>query len=269
MPMDTENQKQELIKFELVQGVAKITLSRPEVLNSFSAAMAHELLFALEKVKKDKTIRSVLLTGEGRAFCAGQDLSEVTPSEGEKPKLKAIVEKHYNPIIKAIRHTEKPFVCAVNGIAAGAGANLALACDIVLASKEATFIQSFCKVGLIPDSGGTFFLPRLIGLGKAAGLMMLGDKVTADEAYDLGLVYKVTDANSLNEVSFAIARHLAQQPTLGLGLIKRALNKSLGNDLDSQLEMEAELQGIAGNSEDYTEGVTAFIEKRKPAFVGK
>jgi len=267
--MNDNSPRQELITFELVQGVAKITLRRPEVLNSFNAAMAQELLLALAKVGKDKAIRSVLLTGEGRAFCAGQDLAEVTPAENEKIDLKSIVEKHYNPIIKAIRHTEKPFVCAVNGIAAGAGANLALACDIVLASKEATFIQSFCKVGLIPDSGGTFFLPRLVGLGRAAGLMMLGDKVTADQALEFGMIYKVTDANSLQEMSFAIARHLAKQPTLGIGLTKRALNKSLGSDLDSQLAMEADLQGTAGNSEDYTEGVTAFIEKRKPNFTGK
>ena len=258
------------ILFDVEAGVARITLNRPDVLNSFDGPMADALQTALRNAAADEGVRAVLLTGAGRAFCAGQDLAAVLPKEGAPPvDLGEVVERQYNPIVRAIRTIEKPFVCAVNGVAAGAGANLALACDIVVASEKASFIQSFSKIGLIPDSGGTFFLPRLIGLPRATALMMLADKVRAADAEAMGMIYRVLPPETLIAEAFKLAAHLATQPTFGLGLIKRAIHQAFTNDLDAHLDLERELQHLAGQSEDYAEGVNAFLEKRPAVFIGK
>ena len=254
---------------EIDGSVARLTLNRPDVLNSFNRGMAVELREAIDSAASDAKIRALLLTGAGRAFCAGQDLSEATPSEGKAMDLGEIVRNSYNPVIRAIRKIEKPVVCAVNGVAAGAGANLALACDIVLASSEASFIQSFSKVGLIPDSGGTFFLPRLIGLARASALIMLGEKIPAARALEFGMIYKVCEPGELMSQSLEVARALATMPTRALGLTKRGFNQSFGNGLDAQLDAEESLQGEAGNTADFREGVSAFLEKRKPNFRGE
>lgn len=254
---------------EQVGGVMKITLNRPDVLNSFTLAMSKELREALETARADKSVRAILLTGAGRGFCAGQDLSDVPqPVEG-KLDLGATVRQTYNPLIDLIRKTEKPIVCAVNGVAAGAGANLAIACDIVIASEGASFIQSFSKIGLVPDSGGTFFLPRSIGWPMATALMMLGDKITAKHAAEMGMIYKVVPASTLESESLNLAEHLAAMPTKGLGLTKRALNASKANNLEQQLEFEEQMQAEAGRTSDFEEGVAAFREKRKPVFRGE
>ncbi len=250
-------------------GVATITLNRPDVLNSFNSEMASALQAALTGVAGDDSVRAVLLTGAGRAFCAGQDLAEAMPKEGVLPDLGDFVRTTWNPIVLAIRTLEKPVVCAVNGTAAGAGANLAFACDIIFASNAASFIQSFAKIGVIPDSGGTFILPRLVGLQRATALTMLCEKVSAEQAHEWGLVYKVCDPLELMLAARTTALHLATQPTRALGLIKRGFNRSLGVDLAAQLEYEEELQREAGKSADYAEGVKAFLEKRKPTFTGR
>jgi 2-(1,2-epoxy-1,2-dihydrophenyl)acetyl-CoA isomerase len=250
-------------------GVATVTLNRPDVLNSFRRSMAGEMLAAFERIRDDATIRAVVLTGAGRAFCAGQDLAEAVPKDGEMPDLGDFVRDGYNPIVRAIRKLEKPVLCAVNGVAAGAGANLAFVCDIVFAASSATFIQSFAKIGVIPDTGGTFILPRLVGLHRATVMTMLAEKMTAQQARDWGLVYMVTESEALMETALGMARHLATQPTHGLGLIKRGFNASLGIDLDDQLDYEEELQREAGKTADYAEGVRAFLEKRKPVFTGQ
>ena len=250
-------------------GVATVTLNRPEVLNSFTRAMARDLCDALSQAASDDTIRAVVLTGAGRAFCAGQDLAEAAPRDREMPDLGDIVRDSYNPVIRAIRKLEKPVVCAVNGVAAGAGANLAFACDIVFASSTATFVQSFARIGVIPDSGGTFILPRIVGLHRATVMTMLAEKMSAEQARDWGLVYMVVDPGALLETATGTARQLATQPTRALGLIKRGFNNSLGIDIDAQLDFEEELQREAGKTSDYAEGVHAFLEKRKPVFTGR
>jgi 2-(1,2-epoxy-1,2-dihydrophenyl)acetyl-CoA isomerase len=255
------------LNFTIEKSVGRITLNRPDVLNSFNREMATGLQKALDECAGDSGVRAVYLTGEGKAFSAGQDLAEVTSAE--KTEIRKIVSEYYNPIIRKIRNLEKPVVCGVNGVAAGAGANIAFACDIVFASASATFIQAFAKIGLIPDSGGTFFLPRLIGLQRATALMMLGQRVSADDAKQMGLIYEVCDEEKLQEEAFACAALLASMPTKGLGLTKRALNLSLFNNLDDQLEVEEQLQAAAGASSDYAEGVAAFLEKRKPVFKGE
>ncbi len=255
------------ILFEQQDAIARITLNRPDVLNSFNRDMALLLQKHLEQIRDQADIRVVYLTGAGKAFCAGQDLQEVA---GEKPpSFTAILAEHYNPIIKGIREIEKPFIAAVNGVAAGAGANLALACDIVVASNKAAFIQAFSKIGLIPDSGGTYLLPRLIGLQKAAALMMLGEKVNAEQAVEMGMIYQTLPDDQFADTAWKIAERLAALPPIGLGLTKRALNYALANDLDHQLEIETELQATAGMTEDYKEGMSAFLEKRTPNFKGK
>ena len=258
------------VLLESDQGVATITLNRPDVLNSFNMPMAAELQHALRITAEEESVRAVLLTGAGRAFCAGQDLTEAAPSGGSPaPDIAEIVRRTYNPTVRAIRALEKPVVCAVNGVAAGAGANLALACDVVLAADNASFVQAFSKIGLIPDTGGTFFLPRLVGLARATALAFLGEKLSAADAQAIGMIYRVVDAARLLDEARALARRLATQPTRGFGLTKRAFNQSLANNLDAQLEVEAELQAEAARTADFAEGVRAFLEKRQPSFAGR
>ncbi len=229
-------------------------------------AMAKELQAALDDCASTAHVRSVLITGEGRAFSAGQDLSAAIEPGVE---IREIVKEQYNPIIMKLREIEKPVVCAVNGVAAGAGANIAFACDIVLAASSASFIQAFSKIGLIPDSAGTFFLPRLIGLQRATALMMLGDKISAQQAMEYGLIYKVFPDDSLMAEAEKMAALLASMPTKGLGYTKRLLNASLNNNLKEQLQMEENMQDSAAKTYDHKEGVKAFLEKRKPVFKGE
>ena len=258
------------ILYEAKDGVARITLNRPEVLNSFNSEMALRLQQILEAVSRDTSVRALYLTGAGRAFCAGQDLAEATASEGAGiADFAGHVRKLYNPLVLGLRRSPKPVVCGVNGVAAGAGANLALAADIVIATEDASFLQAFVKIGLVPDTGGTWFLPRLIGNAQAAALALLGEKLSATRAVELGLIYKVCPAAELEATAFGLAAQLATQPTYALALIKQMLNSSAGNTLEQQLEVEAEHQGLAGRSEDYAEGVNAFLEKRKPNFSGR
>jgi 2-(1,2-epoxy-1,2-dihydrophenyl)acetyl-CoA isomerase len=247
-------------------GICEIKLNRPEVFNSFNKTMALKLQAALDACKIDENVRVVILTGEGKAFCAGQDLAEATDPNG--PELSSIVRDHYNPIIERIRNIEKPVIAAVNGVAAGAGANIALACDIVFAKRSASFIQAFSKIGLIPDSGGTFFLPRIIGVQKALALMMTGDKVTSDEAEALNMIYKSVEDIDFDKIVHEFVAKVAMMPTRALGLTKKAVNSSLNNDLTSQLKLEEVLQTEAGQTSDFKEGVNAFLEKRTPVFKG-
>lgn len=256
------------ILLENKNGVAYITLNRPEVFNSFNREMAFLLQDILDASEKDDAVRAIVLSGNGKAFCAGQDLKEVTSSE-LNPGFKKILEEHYNPIITKLRSIKKPIIGAINGVAAGAGANIALACDIVVAHEQVNFIQAFSLIGLIPDSGGTFFLPRLIGFQKAMALAMLGDKISAEEAERMGMIYKVIPAENFDEEVNKLAIKLANMPTKALGMIKELFNKSMTNDLESQLALESKLQIEAAQTEDYAEGVLAFMEKRKPEFKGR
>ncbi|MBT8254174.1 MAG: enoyl-CoA hydratase/isomerase family protein [Bacteroidia bacterium] len=248
--------------------VGYIYLNRPKVFNSFNREMAFRLQDILDDCRENSNIRSLVLSGHGKAFCAGQDLQEIVNPE-LNPGLENILKEHYNPIISRIRNIEKPVIAAVNGVAAGAGANIALACDVVVASENASFIQAFSKIGLIPDSAGTYFLPRLIGFQKASALAMLGDKVIADEAERLGMIYKVFSDDEFRDSVKALADKLAAMPTKALALTKSLLNRSMTNDLDAQLELEMNAQIEAGSTYDFKEGVTAFIEKRKPNFKGR
>lgn len=256
-----------LVEYKLINNLAILTLNRPDVLNSFNREMALELQAHLDECDQNPQVRAILITGEGRAFCAGQDLAEAIAEDA--PTIDTIVREHYNPIVMRIRNIEKPIVCAVNGVAAGAGANLALCCDIVLASDKASFIQSFSNIGLIPDSGGTFFLPRLVGLQRATAMMFLADKVSAEQALLYGMVYKVSTAENLMNDAVEIATRLSQMPTKGFGLTKRALNESMFNNLEDQLEIEEDLQAKAASTYDNQEGINAFLEKRKPVFKGE
>jgi 2-(1,2-epoxy-1,2-dihydrophenyl)acetyl-CoA isomerase len=246
--------------------VGRITFNRPEVFNAMHHAMRMEILEALETCAQEPAIRAVHITGTGKAFCAGEDLQEVTDPNG--PSLAEIISTGYNPMVQRIRGLEKPVVAAVNGVAAGAGANIALACDIVVAAAAASFTQAFSKIGLIPDSGGTWTLPRLVGLQRATALMMLSDKISAADAAAMGMIWKVFPNDTFLSDSVQLAESLAQMPTKGLALTKQALNQSFNNDFTSQTFLEDQLQTLAGNTHDYREGVAAFIEKRKAVFTG-
>lgn len=256
-----------MIKYELIDGVGKITLNRAEKYHSFVREMALQLQDVLDICKEDENVRAILITAEGKAFCAGQDLGEATDPNG--PELTQIVQEHYNPIIRKIRYIEKPVLAAVNGVAAGAGASIAICCDIVVATESASFIQAFSKIGLIPDSAGTFFLPRLVGMQKATALMMTAESVSSKDAEEMGMIYKVFPDDKFVEESWKLASKLAKMPTKGLGLTKQLLNASYSNNLEQQLEMEDKYQTIAGNSSDFKEGVNAFLEKRKANFKGE
>lgn len=260
----------ETIEFEITDGVAVLTLNRPDRMNSFNTEMHAEVRDALKQAKKSEDVRCLLITGNGRGFCAGQDLSDrnVDPN-AEMPNLGESIEKNYNPLIRSLQALEMPVICAVNGVAAGAGANIAFACDIVLAARSASFIQAFCKIGLVPDSGGTWTLPRLVGHARAMALSMLGDKISAEQAMAWGMIWKCVDDESLKDEALAMAKQLATQPTKGLALIKRAIQSSWNNSFDEQLDLERDLQTLAGRTEDYREGVAAFMEKRQPNFKGK
>ncbi|MBS1584876.1 MAG: 2-(1,2-epoxy-1,2-dihydrophenyl)acetyl-CoA isomerase [Bacteroidetes bacterium] len=255
------------VLFHKDNGVGYITLNRPDKYNSFNREMSMCLQEYLDDCEKDDEIRCIYITGAGKGFCAGQDLAEA--SDPSNVDFEKIVREHYNPVIRRFRNIEKPIIAAVNGVAAGAGANIALACDIVLATASASFIQAFSKIGLIPDSAGTFFLPRLIGMQRAAALMMTGDKVMAGEAAAMGMIYKYYPDESFEAESKKMAQYLAQMPTRGIGLTKRLLNHSYNNTLEEQLEMEKDIQVQAGQTGDFKEGVLSFLEKRKPVFKGK
>ena len=252
---------------EIKENVLILTLNRPDKFNSFNREMALELIAELDGAVTNKEVRAIVITGAGKAFCAGQDLSEAIDPNG--PGIKKIVEEHYNPIILKIRNIEKPVVAAVNGVAAGAGANIALACDIVFVGKSASFIQAFSKIGLIPDSGGTFTLPRLVGFNLASALMITGDKVTADEAIHYCMAYKKFEDNELLSQAVINAQYIAAMPTKAIGNTKRLLNQTYQNTLAQQLDLERDIQIESANTYDYQEGVNAFLEKRKANFKGE
>ena len=254
------------ILFDVSDHICTITLNRPDALNAINKELAINLQTKIEEAGKDENIRVIYLTGSGKGFCVGQDLKEI--ANDEAIEVSKLIDEYYNPIIKKIREIEKPVVCGVNGVAAGAGANLALICDITFASKSSYFIQGFSKIGLIPDSGGTFILPRLIGWQKAAALMMLGEKVSAEEAVHMGMIYKAFPDSRFEKEGRKIIEQLAAMPPKALALTKRALNYSLANDLEKQLDIEEHLQATASQTEDCREGITAFLENRSPVFKG-
>jgi 2-(1,2-epoxy-1,2-dihydrophenyl)acetyl-CoA isomerase len=255
------------VTFEITGGIAFITLNRPDKLNAFNREMALLLQNRLDECASLHEIRAVFLTGAGRAFSAGQDLAEIVDPAG--PKMDQILSEHYNPVITRIRNLPKPVVAAVNGVAAGAGANIALCCDIVVASRGASFVQAFSRIGLIPDSGGTWFLPRLVGWQRAAGIAMLGDRVSATEAERMGMIYKVYEDDEFAGAARALTAALAQMPTRALALTKHALNYSAENSLEKQLALEDELQQKAAATKDHAEGLKAFLEKKAPLFKGE
>jgi 2-(1,2-epoxy-1,2-dihydrophenyl)acetyl-CoA isomerase len=259
----------ENILFEHAGGIARLTFNRPDKLNSFTVAMHREVREALERVQAEKSICVLVLAGAGRGFCAGQDLADRAVAPGAAPvDLGESVEKWYAPLVRTLRALPMPVVCAVNGVAAGAGANLALACDIVIAAKSASFIEPFCRLGLVPDTGGTYFLPRLVGTARAMGLAMLGDKLTAEQAMAWGLIWKCVDDAALAQEVDTLAKQFAQAPTLGLARTKQAIYASPNNTLDAQLDLERDFMRELGASADYREGVAAFMEKRTPTFRG-
>ncbi len=257
------------ILFERDAGVAVLTLNRPERLNSFNAEMHEDVAAALGTVEGDAGIRALLITGAGRGFCAGQDLNLRDASAGGEFDAGAAIDRYYNPLVRRLKALKKPVIAAVNGPAAGAGANLALACDIVVAARSASFLQAFCRIGLVPDTGGTWFLPRLAGSARAMGMMLLGEPLPAATAAEWGLIWKVVEDDRLMPEARALAGRLAQGPTIGLGLIKEALNRSLESGLDAQLDRERDVQRVAARSADFREGVAAFLEKRPARFTGR
>lgn len=260
----------ENIKFTLDDGIAVLTLNRPEKLNSFTQAMHLEVRDALDRVKAERSARVLVLTGAGRGFCAGQDLADRAVEPGAQGvDLGASVEQFYAPLVLTLRALPLPVICAVNGVAAGAGANLAFACDIVLAAKSACFIESFCKLGLIPDTGGTWHLPRQIGMARAMGLALTGEKLTADRAEEWGLIWRAVADDALMAEAMGMAEHFASAPTKGLAFTKKALQMSYANTLSQQLQLEADMMRELGYSHDYREGVAAFVAKRPAHFKGE
>jgi 2-(1,2-epoxy-1,2-dihydrophenyl)acetyl-CoA isomerase len=257
------------VLYEAKAGIATLTLNRPDSLNAVTRAMHGELKDAIARAAGDSEIRCLIITGAGRGFCSGADLVDSATLSGGVPDLAKVLDETYNPLIRSLRDLPKPIIAAVNGAAAGAGANIALACDIVLAARSAYFTQAFCKIGLVPDAGGTWFLPRHVGRARAAGLAMLGDKLPADQAESWGVIWKAVDDDKLMGEVETLARHLATQPTTALGLIKTALSAAETNTLDAQLDLERDLQAIAGRTSDFREGVAAFREKRLPKFTGR
>ncbi|EHU1704493.1 2-(1,2-epoxy-1,2-dihydrophenyl)acetyl-CoA isomerase PaaG [Acinetobacter baumannii] len=251
-------------------GVGYLTFNRPKALNSFNVDMHREVAEVLNQWTKNPDVRCVVISGEGRGFCAGQDLGDrVVDPNAEAPDLGYSIETYYNPLIKTIVNMPKPVICAVNGVAAGAGANIALACDLVIAAKSANFVQAFCRLGLVPDSAGTWFLPRAVGHARAMGLALLGDKLPAETAKEWGMIWDVVEDAELKAKVTELAERLAKQPTFGLSLIKKAIHQSSNNTFDEQVLLERDLQRIAGRSEDYREGVQAFMNKREPNFKGR
>ena len=260
----------ETITLAIADQVATLTLNRPDRLNAFTNKMHEELRAALEQIRASGAARCLVITGAGRGFCAGADLSDRQPSnDGGAPDLGVSLEKNYNPLILSLRALEMPLVAAVNGPCAGAGMSLALACDIVIAAKSASFLQAFCNIGLVPDAGSTYFLPRLAGRARAAGMALLGEKISAETALEWGLIWKVVDDAALMAEAGAVAKKLAGGPTKGLGLIHQALDKSWSNDLATQLDVERDAQRLAGRTQDFAEGVAAFLQKRPARFQGR
>lgn len=259
----------DLVMVDIREGYRVLTLNRPDRLNSFTAAMQTALMAALVASEADKTCRALILTGAGRGFCAGQDLSDGVFTPGETPDLSVTIEKFYNPLVRKLRSLPMPVICAVNGVAAGAGANVSFACDIVIAARSAKFIQAFAKLGLVPDAGGTWILPRLVGSARARALALLADPVPAEQAEAWGMIWKAVDDAGLMTEAHRLAAHFATQPTTGLALIKQALDASETNNLDQQLDLERDLQGQSGRTPDYLEGVTAFLDRRAPRFIGR
>ena len=250
-------------------GYRVITLNRPQRLNAFNEAMHKVLKNALAEAEEDQTCRALLLTGAGRGFCAGQDLNDRLAKPGEQPVLGSSLEVYYNPLVRRLRELPFPVVAAVNGVAAGAGANIALACDIVLAARSASFVQAFAKIGLVPDSGGTWFLPRLVGAARARGLALTAEPLPAEKAEAWGLIWRMVDDGVLMGEAHKLCTHFAAAPTVGLALTKRALDQSWSNDLEAQLDLERDLQREASQTPDYAEGVRAFLQKRTPVFSGR
>ncbi|TCM62693.1 2-(1,2-epoxy-1,2-dihydrophenyl)acetyl-CoA isomerase [Acinetobacter calcoaceticus] len=258
------------ILVEVKNAVGYLTFNRPKSLNSFNVDMHTEVAAVLKQWSSDPAIRCVVISGSGRGFCAGQDLGDrVVDPNAASPDLSYSIQTYYNPLIKTIANMPKPVICAVNGVAAGAGANIALACDLVIAAKSANFVQAFCRLGLVPDSGGTWFLPQLVGPARAMGLSLLGDKLPAQTAKEWGMIWDVAEDNELTDKVTQLAEHLAKQPTFGLSLIKKAIRQSSDNSFEEQLQLEADFQRIAGRSEDYREGVQAFMQKRSANFQGR
>ncbi|PHM44816.1 2-acetyl-CoA isomerase [Xenorhabdus mauleonii] len=260
-----------MVLTEIKAGVLSITLNRPEYLNSFTEELHQQLSQAMDIAEQDESVRCVLLTGAGRGFCSGQDLNDRNSiiTDGDIPDLGQSVERYYNPLIRRMTSLPKPIICAVNGVAAGAGVSLALACDIVIASRSASFIQAFCRIGLAPDSGGSWFLPQKIGHARAMGMALLGEKISAEQALEWGMIWQVVEPEELERKTQELAQHLTTQPTLALGYIKQATYAAAANSLDQQLDLERDLQRLCGRSEDFREGVRAFVEKRQPKFQGK
>ncbi len=260
----------DVVLYELSEGLATVTLNRPDKLNSLNAAMHTRLRGVLDQIAAEPSVRAVLLTGSGRGFCAGQDLAERKRMPGEPaPDLGQTIEKNWNPLARALRYLKVPIICAVNGVAAGAGVNIALACDVVIAARSANFVLSFSRIGLIPDAGGSYYLPRLVGEARAMGMALFGERISAADAASCGLIWRCVDDGDLAELALKLGKSLAQGPTLGLGALKRVVRNSLDHSFEEQLEIERRTQQQCGASEDYREGVAAFMEKRVPQFKGR